>query len=281
MLKGTSRRGLIVLGALCLAFAPAAEAAKRPPTGKIRTGRATAQIPGVQGEFRSATAICPAGTRAVSGGFSTSPVPNELVVTSSHRASRRSWTATVQQTTTNAAPAVLTTFVYCDRRLRRATAVRAELAIPATDTATATCPANRRAISGGFSTPVSTGFAGAGAPLASRRTAPGAWSVTLININGPHTDLTAYAYCTRRSGRLRERTGTGTLPAYMGDSPTATAASSRCPKRVTARSGGFAIDTNGNNIAVFESRRVGRRWVFSTRNFGSPAAPLTSFAYCS
>ena len=105
--------------------------------------------------------------------------------------------------------------------------------------------------------------------------------MTLTNINGPDTDLTAYAYCTRRSGRLRERIGTGTLAAYMGGLETATATSSRCPKRVTARSGGFAIDTNGNNIAVYESRRAGRRWVFSTRNFGSPAAPLTSFAYCS
>jgi len=262
-----------------------AEGAKRRPIGKIRTGQSTVSIPAVQGAIGTATATCPTGTKAVSGGFSTSPVPNELSVISSKRSGRRAWTASVQQTTNNAALAELTTFVYCDRRLRRAPVASAPLSIPSglPQTATASCPLGRRAISGGFEIATDITFTGAGTVLASRRSQPGEWSVTLQNINGPSTELTAYAYCTRRPGRLREREGAATLPDSGSPITTATAITASCPKRIGARSGGFSIAATGggNNYSVFESRRAGRRWRFSVRNFGQPPTPLTALAYCS
>ena len=259
-----------------------AHAAQRPPTGKIRTGTETTTVGAAQGTIGSATASCPPGSRAVSGGFSTAPTPNELAVVSSKRSGRRAWTASVVQVTNMGVTSELTTYVYCDRRLRRASAVSVPLSVPVStsETASPTCPAGRRAISGGFELDPSSG---AGLVMASARTKPRKWSTTVHSVNGPTTELTAYAYCRRRPGRLRTREGTATLPGYP-PSGTATAISARCPERIGARSGGFEITEVAptNLYAVFESRRAGRRWRFSVRNFGVPmATPLAALAYCS
>jgi hypothetical protein len=149
----------------------------------------------------SATASCPAGLSAISGGYSLSPPPilsmnlKFPLVWANHSTSAQGWTAS--ETTSGSTPLTLTTYVYCANTsaplsLTGSGSVNGDLTGSAT---TPPCPANRPLISGGFdNTPVS---AGGTAELAIESTGSGGgWRTSAYNLHaGAPASLQAIAYC--------------------------------------------------------------------------------------
>lgn len=285
------RRGRIVLAgvatlALALACVGPATAASRGP-GKVLVRKASTLLPGVVAQTGTATATCPRGSRAISGGWlagSTTggqsfPFPYE-----SRRLGLRSWRTSVALGAGTMSETRLTTFVYCSRRARRAIVRRASAELPGSQwgmaTATARCPRGRKATAGGFLGPAEIpdvfGFI-----TESWRRGPRAWSATVVDGTAGGGAFTVFAYCSPRAGtplRKRLRRVAGPLGGAAGRAVTP-----RCPSWIGARAGGFRyLGSPGTfQLAVLENRRRGRTWATGAVARMVPADLQTAaFAYC-
>jgi hypothetical protein len=155
------------------------------------------------GEFVTATAKCPAGTKVISGGFEGSPIdpvgPTPVLYFSeSRRATKRTWEASAYTTGTESGE--LTAIAYCDDAKKpkaRDASVTLNDATRSADVI-ARCKRRERAISGGFGSPDFSNQDTAKV-FASRRAGKRGWSVnSFYGDFGAPVEVTAYAYCERK-----------------------------------------------------------------------------------
>jgi hypothetical protein len=170
------------------------------------TRSATATV--VSGGINSATATCPRGRKVVSGGFNSPGYSDDFTGASVqpyafHKFGARGWL--VREINFGATDGSFVAFAYCaDRGVQVRTAVTMIQPYPATGSATASCAAGERVISGGSKTPVfdptTTGpIPGAQIfPYESRRTGRGAWTIRGENYGLTDGILRAFAYCQPR-----------------------------------------------------------------------------------
>lgn len=157
--------------------------------------------PGVIG---TATASCPAGTEAVSGGFESpkgGPDAHTLFAYASKRVGDRKWSVSVvpNQITD---PLKLKAFAYCDeRRLGLVSRSTTGTVAPGDKLSlTVDCPNRAKAFSGGYDSTIDTsGGVMTGFAFTSRRDSDSAWKVSAFGNAGgatPSTE-TAIVYCKR------------------------------------------------------------------------------------
>ena len=149
----------------------------------------------------------------------------------------------------------------------------------ALSTATASCPAGKQAVGGGFSAPLSASISLF--VTSSFRSAPNAWTVTGRR-QGGSVAATAFAYCRNANKTVTDVTATGTVPSGAGQVGTATAS---CPPGTQLISGGFQIDQGAasndyalptHNLAINTSPS----WLVQAVNNLNGVRTVTAHAYC-
>jgi hypothetical protein len=239
------------------------------------------EIDGARGADGEGVAMCPKGTRAISGGWAMSDAEEtRLLVITSRRVGIRGWSVAAIQATSDSFLTDLLPTAYCDSRARRSRPVSAAGSVPSGETGSvdATCPAGRKAVAGGFTVPTTSDFSRGGFPIASRRAGQRTWRVTVYAPTPQGATVTAYAYCARRSGKLRSRYAS---KSTRDPGRHAAVRSGKCPKRIGVRAGGFAIrDTTVPMFSIPTSVREGRRWEVWARNLNGTETRLTAVAYC-
>lgn len=258
--------------------------------GSLVTRSATIQLPPHQ--LLTATATCPAGTKAVGGGFSASPGGLEpTVVTESRRSGAKRWIASgLRASPLTTATGSLTAVVRCRSGAPKITEVSASTTLAAATgpgdhpraTATAGCTGKRRAISGGFSSEADPKQALAVLPEDSQRVSKGrAWSFTASHNNPASRKLTAYAYCAR--AKVGTRSGSVSL---SGDLTTKSADTQPCGAGLSPISGGFltsaaTLANGGDSVFVLASMPQAGGWRATGLHSGAKSTgKLQSFAYC-
>jgi hypothetical protein len=278
--------------ALALAVAPA-QAQKPKPIGggplKTSTEDAT---PVAEGQIASATAECPGNTKAVAGGWATTPPltinpmsgGHYLDVYESQMIGNDEWRVSAVQYLGNFDS--LTVYVYCQKRKRSIPSSSDAVVIPTANhaaTEVVTECESGKVLSGGFLTEPPSGT-DATVVSASHRASKRSWaaSATRVATTGQVRTLTAIAYCAKAS-KIKQRSRTVPVLAPLGSSHKATP--KRCPKRSKPRAGGFAVpplSSGLNNTAVVhEARLVGNRWIAASSATGNgTSSTVTSFQYC-
>jgi hypothetical protein len=165
--------------------------------------RASDTVEAPVGDFITATAVCPPGTKVISGGFAGSPIDlvgttPVLYISESRRATKRSWE--VSAFSNGNENGELSAFAYCAKgkklKARSATDVVSS-DIPNSETAEilVRCKRNQRVISGGFGSPDDEGD-NTPRVLTSKKQGKRGWSVTaIVGGLGLTVEVTAYAYC--------------------------------------------------------------------------------------
>ncbi len=281
-------RGLgLVAGVLAFAAAPVQGA----PKGKLPKLPEVTVTASATGAFNvaTATATCPKGRKAISGGYTTSApsIPNHwLNVYESQRVGQNAWRVSGVQYFPAPATDTLAAHVYCDTL--RGKIATSSAAVPLTATLHGTtsvlalCPAGTKMLSGGFATPAANAM---DASYVSRSAPAGAsgWVVDATNLSGTAArNVTGLANCLKlaKAKQISEEV------AVLG--PANTTRSVRtpaCPKNTIVRGGGFATSTPVSGLQatalVYESRRVGATWVSSASASGnSTSSTLVSTALC-
>jgi hypothetical protein len=274
---------IAALGAIAIfPAAPAVAKKRKPGLGRLITRQATANAPTVQSRSVSAIATCPRRSRVVSGGFKIAQgASGGLTAFESRRIGTRQWRASAVQATNMPLPATLTSFAYCRKHSPKIAAIPATGIVPndGTGSATASCPAGRKAIAGGFATEVAFDADMLAIPLTSMRVAPRSWVVTGLGTGGNPATVSSYAYCARRIPKLRERRTAVPPPVLAVDT---SAGSALCPKPPQARAGGFEVSNQAMSplIGIRSSYRAGRSWQVIAKNFGAVLATVDAIAYC-
>lgn len=153
-------------------------------------------------------------------------------------------------------------------------------------TAVATCPKGTRALSGGYSaTPPS--IVNAPVQLAliyeSRRLSARSWQASAAQLGPGSSTLTAYAYCAKDFGKVKERSVSVALPTPSRSEATSAA---RCPKGSRAISGGFqvpALTTTGRLVFITDHEMLGSNsWQVNGVRSAVDADPgqVVAFVYC-
>jgi hypothetical protein len=281
-----SGRFLLALLAAALVFSAAPAQAKK--LTKLTQATATSSATGAF-NVATATATCPAGKKAVAGGYATSPpnIPNHwLNVYESQRVGQTSWRVSGVEYFPAPATDFLVAYVYCEALRAKVKAATASLPLTPTlhDTSSvlALCPAGTKALSGGFVTPASNAV---DASYVSRSTAAGSagWVVDTTNLNGTAArTVFGFVYC----AKVRKPKQQSADIAVLGPTNAIrTASTPACPKRTTARGGGFATSTPVGGLQatalVYETRRVGASWISSaSASSNSTSSTLVSTALC-
>ena len=171
--------------------------------GKQSTASASTTVP--PNEAGTATATCPSGFRAVSGGFD-SPgfdlTAGHVLTLTSMRAGDNAWTVTGINPDfgSGVSPGQLSAFAYCLKGKPRITTVSAEAPVAGQSQTTVdvNCPAGTRALSGGFDGHVVAGPNGlqAAGPIESYRLAArSGWRTNAVQAGDQPASVTTYAYC--------------------------------------------------------------------------------------
>ncbi|HSI79714.1 MAG TPA: hypothetical protein VK919_03595 [Solirubrobacterales bacterium] len=238
-------------------------------------------IEGDQGTKGRGVARCPRGARAISGGWHmTDPEETGLVTIASRRVGTRRWAVGAIQWTSDSFFTHLGPTVYCERGAKRSRPVSATGSVPSGETGRvdATCPKGRKAVAGGFKVPTTSDLSRGGLPIVSRRVGRRTWRAVVYAPTPEGASVTAYAYCARRPGKLR---------TFVAGKPTRDVGrrtqvrSGRCPKRIGARAGGFAIKDRTAPLFSIPAIRIDRGvWEVAARNLGGPSTRLRALAYC-
>ncbi len=167
---------------------------------KVRTTTASTTVEAFD-QSDSATAQCPRGTKAISGGFDNPDFGfNELLgpgifPTASQKSGKRTWTVDVSNIGNDAG--TLEVSVNCREGKGLKTAEDTTFIDNAgLHTATAECQRRQRVISGGFEIDLPAQLEDVSIQT-SKKVGRGGWTVTAFDFDGP-TDLTAFAYCEKK-----------------------------------------------------------------------------------
>jgi hypothetical protein len=174
---------------------------RQVPAG-VQVRSAGKTVPAVGGASRTAKAVCPRGTRALGGGFKTSravsvPPLAGVFPWQSRRSGLSAWKVSGTAGAGNSAPRTLKSYAYCADAApgvaRRGSGTMATFGLPAL--ATATCPAGKKPVGGGFLSP----FDEDSGPLfyESARVPGRSWrAVALQGQSGmPPNPINSFAYC--------------------------------------------------------------------------------------
>jgi hypothetical protein len=229
-------------------------------------------------QIGKATATCPRGSEAVSGGFLVPGVSAPFLANVFHFGSKRvgdrKWKT--KSFNFNGPDHTLKSFAYCDTSQPnlRAESKRETVNANSNGSATASCPRGSEAISGGWATK------GDSLQLAyeSRRKGERKWKVSAFNFSdtGP---LVAYAYCDNHGPGLRAKSETVNVPSGGLGS-----AKANCNHGEKAYSGGYKGTDTGPAQApfAFNSKRTGggdwKAKAFGEQDTG--ALQLKVYAYC-
>jgi hypothetical protein len=241
-------RLLTLIAAAAIAVAPASAVAKkhRKPAnlGPVFTIKASGPVVSSPAASSNATATCPAGLQAISGGF-TAPFTSSgaMVVTQSYRSAPGSWS--VSGTLVSGTGAA-TAYAYCRRNTLRVTDVARTGTLPSgggqSVRVEADCARKAVAISGGFQ--MTTGPQPAHLPIPEESTGHGPvltfgainrnWQVVAQNSDTGEHSITAHAYCATgiEAPAVAPALGTATVP-FLG-SLTET---SVCPSSTESKKG--------------------------------------------
>jgi len=313
--RGVGRAGLVLaaLAVVMLAFAGTTDAKKKKKKHKVApVVTATATATGtVEGQSISATATCPAGTRAVGGGFATPPLPPDPqdsgVATASHKVGANQWFAAMQVIGTPGPPVVLTTTAYCRKGAPVTTPVSTSTSLPqsssppfAVTPSNASCGAKQVQLSGGFSASSVVSSSDFDVlPLSSNRVDPLTWQVTGLGVTAGQT-IVSQADCANQRKAKKGKNGkkkkvkklvtptevTGDVISAGGSSVATATAIATCPSNLKPVNGGFSQPgalTGSSPFFYFltESQAVGNAWHVSGFNESSGAGTLRSHGYCS
>jgi hypothetical protein len=258
----------------------------------------TTEVDGPTGTVASATARCPRGTRAVSGGYDPTNVfhPNgsgtALLVNTSRRLGPRAWKVSAYQLG-GGDQVELTASANCSRDLGRPMVRIKRISITATPNnpnpgnASAHCPHHFFAVAGGFhisingrstnpsdSPPVSM--------ILGSRAVARSWAVTGARIGTGRSRLTAFAYCypTRPLGRPKVDVMRANTPVSNDHLLTP-----RCPRGYYAVSGGYSArfpmgPGQGSGLPVSSGLLGARRWSFGVVVLNGGSTPFNGFTYC-
>ena len=146
-------------------------------------------------EPESATAKCPRGTKALSGGFDADTASGDVPlfrITGSKKKGKRKWT--VSATETFGAEGDLTAHVYCgDGKALKAKDASETLPQNTVGELKARCKRGQRVLSGGFEAPDPPGPVAGSLVSASHKVGRRTWTVSAVALN--EETVTAYAYC--------------------------------------------------------------------------------------
>jgi hypothetical protein len=157
-----------------------------------------ARVPIAPGSTATATATCPAGTEAVSGGFSDqwAGTNGSLVFGfRSRRVGRRSWRASAINTSDSIA-STLIAMANCDRRKPGLWARKRTIRVPATGTNATEidCGWGQEAWSAGFESPIRDWHRGGAFPYLFKRIQHRAWRAAAFS-SGAAGRFTLHVYC--------------------------------------------------------------------------------------
>ena len=283
-IASTLRVALPLAAAAVLVLAMPAQGAKKPL--KIKQATASANVVG-SFNVATATASCPAKTKAVGGGYVTSQpsIPNHwLNVYESQRLNNKQWRVSGVEYFPAPATDSLVAYVYCEALRAKVRTVAATIPLTptlhGTTSVLALCPKGRKAISGGFLGPAAN--AGNGSYISRSTLGLNGWVVDATNLMGVPGAVTAFVYCAK-VGKVNQLSAD---VAVLGPGNSVRSARTpRCAKRKTARAGGFATSTPVGGLQatalVYESRRIGATWLSSASASGnSTSSTLVSTALC-
>jgi hypothetical protein len=277
---------LLTLSAAILVIASAPADAARKPV-KLRQVTATASAVG-SFNVASATARCPARTKAVGGGYTTSvpSIPSHwLNVYESRRLNDREWRVSGVEYFPAPATDTLAAYVYCQTFTADIKAATASVQLPLVshsfNSVLARCPSRHRVVSGGFLAPQPSS---ATASYVSRSTPvkQTGWVVDATNLLAAPNVVSSWAYCAKvpKPRQLSEDI------AVLGPAGSAkTVATPACPRKTLPVGGGFATSIPVGGLAatalVYETKRAGRSWSASASASGnSTSSTLVSTALC-
>jgi hypothetical protein len=211
--------------------------------------------------------------RAVAGGFFAQFDQQSIVLPLvSALAGGSEWT--LRAALVEGDPGDATAYAYCAKKKKfpklREGSEDETISAGETESVTADCPGNRRAISGGFEIPDN--------PIGvttSMRSGRGRWTVGFYAFDGDNSEVRALVYCAKR---LKLKKGSSETTLNEGEGETEEA---RCKGKARVVSGGFDTDSNETTHAVATtSRRAGKR-TWEVTAFGQQGVrPLTVYAYC-
>jgi len=170
---------------------------------KIKVSEVSAaQTAATAPDLAESSAACPAGTQALSGGFSISPppipTPTLLIPWASYRSSPTTWRSGF--TSGASGPETMTSYAYCAAGLKiTEVSGNATLAAsgPSYVTGTATtspCPKGKALLSGGFNnSPAVSG--GSLALIQGSSPVGGSWQVSAVNLSSVAGQLGSLGYC--------------------------------------------------------------------------------------
>jgi hypothetical protein len=236
---------------------------------------------------KTATASCPSGTEAVSGGFASpgfDPQFNgaSILPFGSRRSGGDKWT--VDGKNFGGASGTMFSYAYCDPHepgLKVATNT-APVASNDNGSAAAKCPRGSEAVSGGWRSPKNVTGDDAFFAFTSERASDRKWKVTAFNDDDANSHkLKVFAYCDQSKPGLVERSRSTTVASGVK-----TSLAPPCPNGHQAVSGGFesaTVNTRFDAAFAFASRRIsGSTWKTSAYGNGDPGtdSPITAFVYC-
>jgi hypothetical protein len=236
---------------------------------------------------KTATASCPSGSEAVSGGFSAPGFDPQFMGASnipfgSRRAGDDSWT--VDGKNFGGTSGTMFSYAYCDTHepnLAVATKTTS-IAFSTNDSAAATCPRGSEVFSGGWQSPKNVTGDNAFFAFTSKRLGNRKWKVTAFNDDNTNAhNLKVFAYCDKRQPGLVERSKSTTVAGGVK-----TSLDVKCPNGRQAVSGGFesaTVNSEADAAFTFTSRRmVPSTWRTSAYGNGpsTTTSPITAFAYC-
>ena len=277
-----SKLSLIPLILLAMAlFAAPAEAGQSKVPGQAAT---KTTVSGPIGTTRTVMATCPRGRTAIWGGWRTGmvgPSKGALGIFESRRAGSRQWRVSAQVVQAEGSHP-LQVLAFCSRGRRlRAVAHTTELALTdpfGTVGGAAACPAQTRAVSGGFhlSRGVNTSTFVAG----SYRVGGRAWRTEVRGPSGSTLRLTATVYCGPAAALVVREAAFGFAPDPFTIGGVDT---DPCPRLRPPLSGGFRFLPNGPTdkpliptaLSRFQSDAVVGFLVF-----GPSEETIKAFSYC-
>ena len=253
-----TRTGRSTIAAVILTLMPGAVATEVATAGRLKTRSATGTVPDQQ--HGAAEAVCPKGTKAVSGGFKTEFFGVDLdfpfiPIEASRRARSRGWTSSGFNDGT--AEGDLTSFAYCRKQKLKADTDTVPAPVGEFVTASAACPAGTKIVSGGFeASPVDTvGTTPVLYVSESRRASKRRWEASAFSNGNEEGELEAAAYCAKER-KPKARHASTTL-----DSATPSASViAHCKRRERVVSGGFGSpDDSGEATPRFPGLEAHRQ----------------------